>query len=55
MIATARDIALLDHLDVAMRVPLDVTDDASISNALAQAGDIDEILNNAALSGKGPN
>jgi NAD(P)-dependent dehydrogenase (short-subunit alcohol dehydrogenase family) len=54
VIATARDIALLDHLDVAMRVPLDVTDDASISNALAQAGDIDAIVNNAALSGKGP-
>jgi NAD(P)-dependent dehydrogenase (short-subunit alcohol dehydrogenase family) len=54
VIATARNAALLDHLDVAMRLPLDVTDEASIANALAQAGELDVIVNNAAISGKGP-
>ena len=37
-----------------MRLPLDVTDEASIANALAQAGELDAIVNNAAISGKGP-
>lgn len=54
VIATARNADLLDHLDVAMRLPLDVTDEASIGNALAQAGELDVIVNNAAISGKGP-
>ncbi len=54
VVATARDVALLDDLDVAMRLPLDVTDEASIADVVAAAGDLDAIVNNAALSGKGP-
>ena len=54
VVATARDVSLLDRLDVAMRLPLDVTDEASISNALEAAGELDAIVNNAAVSGKGP-
>ena len=54
VVATARDPELLDDLDVALRLPLDVTDDDSVSRALAAAGEIDAVVNNAALNGKGP-
>ena len=54
VVATARDPKLLDDLDVALRLPLDVTDDDSVSRALAAAGEIDAVVNNAALNGKGP-
>jgi NAD(P)-dependent dehydrogenase (short-subunit alcohol dehydrogenase family) len=39
---------------VALRLPLDVTDDASVAAALEAAGELDAVVNNAALSGKGP-
>ncbi len=54
VVATARDPALLEELDVALRLPLDVTDDHSTRRALDQAGEIDAVVNNAAISGKGP-
>jgi NAD(P)-dependent dehydrogenase (short-subunit alcohol dehydrogenase family) len=54
VVATARDVSLLDDLDVAMRLPLDVTDETSVGEALAKAGELDAIVNNAAISGKGP-
>lgn len=54
VVATARDVGLLDHLDVALRLPLDVTDDASVAAALDAAGDLDAVVNNAAQNGKGP-
>jgi NAD(P)-dependent dehydrogenase (short-subunit alcohol dehydrogenase family) len=54
VVATARDTSLLDRLDVAQRLSMDVTDDRSISQALDEAGDLDAIVNNAALSSKGP-
>ncbi len=54
VVATARNASLLDQLDVAMRLPLDVSDEASVSAALAAAGELDAIVNNAAVSGKGP-
>ena len=54
VVATARDVSMLDGLDVAMRLRLDVTDEASITDALDQAGELDAIVNNAAVSGKGP-
>ncbi len=54
VIASARDTSLLTDLDVAQRVALDVTDAASISAALDAAGELDAIVNNAALSGAGP-
>lgn len=54
VVATARDPALLAELDVALRLPLDVTDDASVAAALAAAGELDAVVNNAALNAKGP-
>jgi NAD(P)-dependent dehydrogenase (short-subunit alcohol dehydrogenase family) len=54
VIATARDTSLLDELDVADRLPLDVTDLDSIGAALEAAGELDAIVNNAGISGKGP-
>ncbi len=43
VVATARDVSLLDDLDVAQRLALDVTDDGSVDAALAQAGELDAI------------
>jgi NAD(P)-dependent dehydrogenase (short-subunit alcohol dehydrogenase family) len=54
VIATARDPSLLGGLDVAARLPLDVTDGNSIRRALEHSGELDAIVNNAAVSGKGP-
>ncbi len=54
VVATARDVSLLDSLDVAQRLSLDVTDEESIGTALAEAGELDAIVNNAGLSSKGP-
>lgn len=54
VIATARDVKMLEDLDVAMRLALDVTSESSIDAALAQAGEIDGLVNNAALAGSGP-
>ena len=54
VVATARDVTLLEELDVATRLPLDVTDDDSVRRALRAAGELDAVVNNAALSGKGP-
>jgi NAD(P)-dependent dehydrogenase (short-subunit alcohol dehydrogenase family) len=54
VVATARDVNLLAGLDVAARLPLDVTDDGSVAVALAAAGELDGIVNNAGLSGRGP-
>jgi NAD(P)-dependent dehydrogenase (short-subunit alcohol dehydrogenase family) len=54
VVATARDPSLLEGLEVALRLPLDVTDDDSTRRALARAGSLDAVVNNAAISGKGP-
>src|SRR3954467_11412689 len=54
VVATARDKSLLDDLDVADRLTLDVTDAASIRAALDAAGELDAVVNNAALNGSGP-
>ena len=53
VIATARDVAQLDSLDVALRLPLDITSEASITEALARSGEIDAVVNNAAAHGQG--
>jgi NAD(P)-dependent dehydrogenase (short-subunit alcohol dehydrogenase family) len=53
VIATARDETLLEQLDVARRLKLDVTDGASVEAALREAGDLDAIVNNAADHGIG--
>jgi NAD(P)-dependent dehydrogenase (short-subunit alcohol dehydrogenase family) len=54
VVATARDVTLLDALPGVLRLELDVTDGASIRRALSEAGELDAIVNNAAVSGKGP-
>jgi NAD(P)-dependent dehydrogenase (short-subunit alcohol dehydrogenase family) len=54
VVATARDVLLLDGLPAAQVLPLDVRDTASVRAAVAQAGDLDAVVNNAALTGTGP-
>ncbi len=48
VVATARDPRTLADLDVAQRLALDVTDDASVTAAVAAAGDIDIAIANPA-------
>ena len=54
VVATARDPRLLEDLDAAKHLALDVTDGASIRAAVDAAGELDAVVNNAALSGGGP-
>lgn len=49
VIATARDPRTLDDLDVALRLRLDVTDQASVDAAVKQAGEVDTLVSNAAV------
>ncbi len=49
VIATARDPERLADLDVAQRLPLDVTDDASVAAAVEAAGDVDILIANAGV------
>jgi NAD(P)-dependent dehydrogenase (short-subunit alcohol dehydrogenase family) len=54
VIATARRPESLADLDVAMRLQLDVTDDASVDAAVEAAGGVDILVNNAGFSTWGP-
>ena len=54
VVATARDVALLDGLPAAMVLPLDVSDTESVRSALSAAGELDGVVNNAGLTGYGP-
>jgi NAD(P)-dependent dehydrogenase (short-subunit alcohol dehydrogenase family) len=54
VVATARDVSLLDGAPAAQVLPLDVCDPGSVTAAVAQAGDLDAVVNNAALTGFGP-
>lgn len=60
VVATARRPEVLDDLDVAARLPLDVTDAASVTDTLGSgdgpgaAGELDVVINNAAVSFSGP-
>jgi NADP-dependent 3-hydroxy acid dehydrogenase YdfG len=47
VIATARRPETLEDLDVADRLRLDVDDDASVKEAVAKAGQVDVLVNNA--------
>ena len=47
VVATARDPRTLADLDVSRRLALDVGDDASVTAAVAAAGDIDIVIPNA--------
>src|ERR1700721_339272 len=48
VIGTARDPRSLEGLDLAQRLALDVTDDASVDAAFAAAGDVDIVVVNPA-------
>ena len=54
VIATARDTSTLEGLDGIEVCQLDVTDQASVDACLAKAGDLDAVVNNAALGRTGP-
>jgi NAD(P)-dependent dehydrogenase (short-subunit alcohol dehydrogenase family) len=54
VVATARDVSLLRDLDVDQVLALDVGDDDSVSAAVAHAGELDAVVNNAGLTGQGP-
>ncbi len=54
VVATARDPELLADLVGGTVLPLDVTDDASVAACMARAGELDAIVNNAAVIGSGP-
>ncbi len=54
VVATARRPETLDDLDVASRVRLDVDDQASVASAVADAGPIDALVNNAGFGIAGP-
>jgi len=54
VVATARDVALLADLGVAQTLSLDVADPESVATALAAAGELDAVVNNAGITGSGP-
>src|SRR5689334_8038762 len=54
VIATARDVSMLEDLPVAQKLRLDVTDQASVDQALAQAGHVDVLLSNAGATVRAP-
>jgi NAD(P)-dependent dehydrogenase (short-subunit alcohol dehydrogenase family) len=54
VLATARKLDSIKDLKVAKRLQLDVTDDASVASAVAKAGPIDVLVNNAGVGFWGP-
>ncbi len=54
VVATARRKETLEGLDVASRLALDVDDDASVARAVAEAGPLDGLVNNAGRGEGGP-
>src|SRR5690348_6622085 len=54
VIATARDVSMLEDLPVAQKLRLDVTDQRSVDRALARAGHVDVLLSNAGATVRAP-
>lgn len=54
VIATARRPETLADLDVALSVALDVDSDVSVAQAVAEAGPVDVLVNNAGFGVEGP-
>lgn len=54
VVATARRPDVLADLDVAERLALDVTSDASVATCLEAAGELDAVVNNAGITETGP-
>ena len=54
VLATARRLEALDDLDVIEKLRLDVDDDTSVADAVASAGKVDALVNNAGFGIQGP-
>jgi NADP-dependent 3-hydroxy acid dehydrogenase YdfG len=54
VIATARDVSSLADVPAVARLQLDVTDDSSVSAAVAAAGPIDALVSNAGATVRAP-
>lgn len=54
VVATARDVRQLEGSAATTRLKMDVVDDASVAAAIARAGELDAIVNNAAIGADGP-
>ena len=54
VVATARDPALLEGLPAVQVLALDVSAEASVRAAVAAAGELDAVVNNAGVPGSGP-
>jgi len=54
VIATARDVTALDDVPAALRLALDVTDQASVDAAIARAGRVDVLVSNAGDTVRAP-
>lgn len=54
VVASARQIADLADLQAAEKIALDVTMPSSVRDAVAAAGDVDIVINNAAINVEGP-
>jgi NAD(P)-dependent dehydrogenase (short-subunit alcohol dehydrogenase family) len=54
VVATARHADLLEGLPAAQTLELDVSEDASVHAAVAAAGELDAVVNNAGVPGSGP-
>lgn len=54
VVASARHIADLAELQVAEKIALDVTVPSSVRDAVATVGDLDVVINNAAINAEGP-
>ena len=54
VVATARDVRGLAGVPAELVLPLDVSDPESVRAAVAAAGELDAVVNNAGLSGTGP-
>ena len=54
VVATARHADLLQGLPAAQILELDVSEDASVHAAVAAAGELDAVVNNAGVPGSGP-
>jgi NAD(P)-dependent dehydrogenase (short-subunit alcohol dehydrogenase family) len=54
VVATARRPETIDDLDVAAKLPLDVDDEGSVRDAVAAAGALDALVNNAGFGISGP-
>jgi NAD(P)-dependent dehydrogenase (short-subunit alcohol dehydrogenase family) len=54
VVATARDASVLSQLPAVLALALDVSDDESVRTAFEAAGDLDAVVNNAAVTSGGP-